>query len=319
MKIIGKPLIVLVAKILVVSLSVTFILYKFFSYENLTDIFLEFRNFVQHDYLMLLSVFGFVFVNWAIESLKWIRLIRPLELVSFRKSYKAVLSGLTISMFTPNRTGEFLGRILVLKSENRVDGVAATIIGSFAQFIITILIGLVAAGFLFYSGKVLPEITFSWKMVIYVLSVGVVLALLVYFNLQKIISYVLSLSFFQKISKYLSFIKRYRKEDLFYIIGLSFFRYLIFIIQFFLLFQIFDIDIAFSDCFIGVGIMYFMMAVIPTFTITELGIRGSISILVFELFTSNIIGILASSVLLWIFNLALPAILGAIVFSKMKI
>src|ERR1700746_3482957 len=38
-------------------------------------------------------------VNWSIEALKWKILIAPLETITFLSSYKAVLTGVTVSIF----------------------------------------------------------------------------------------------------------------------------------------------------------------------------------------------------------------------------
>jgi hypothetical protein len=57
--------------------------------------------------------FLLVGVNWGLESLKWQRLIYPLETPVFLPVVlKSVLCGVTVSMLTPNRTGEYVGRIL---------------------------------------------------------------------------------------------------------------------------------------------------------------------------------------------------------------
>jgi hypothetical protein len=64
--------------------------------------------------------------------------------------------------------------------------------------------------------------------------------------------------------------------------------------------------------------MYLAMAVIPTFALTEIGVRGSTAIFFIGLFSTNISGILSASIFLWIINLAVPAIIGSFLFSKSK-
>ena len=46
-------------------------------------------------------------VNWFAESYKWQLLVNPIENIGFKAAVFAVLSGLAVAMFTPNRSGDF--------------------------------------------------------------------------------------------------------------------------------------------------------------------------------------------------------------------
>ena len=81
-------------------------------------------------------------VNWSIESVKWKILIAKIERVSFFRAFKAVMTGVSVSLFTPNRTGDYLGRVFILEKGNHIEGILITLIGSFAQIIVTISVGL---------------------------------------------------------------------------------------------------------------------------------------------------------------------------------
>ena len=56
-----------------------------------------------------------VFVNWGFEAKKWKLLITPIQKMSFFTAFKSVLTGVTLSLNTPNRIGEYGGRILYVK------------------------------------------------------------------------------------------------------------------------------------------------------------------------------------------------------------
>jgi hypothetical protein len=72
--------------------------------------------------------------------------------------------------------------------------------------------------------------------------------------------------------------------------------------------------------------IYFVMAIIPTIALSELGIRGSVALYMFGLyFTLHGLsamdfnqGILAASTLLWVVNLGIPAILGSIFVFRLQ-
>lgn len=315
---VNKKLIVFIVKLIVVSLSFSFVFYKFFTSADIIDVFHGFRYFKNEQFILLGFVGMLVFINWLIEAIKWKILVSPLENISLYQSYRAVFAGVTVSMFTPNRTGDFFGRILVLRNENRIDGVAATIIGNFAQLIITILIGVLGTFYLIINGFLLPEVQVSWEILISVFFFLGVIAVLIYFNIKNVIRYLLKFSFIKKMEKYVQFVKQYEAVDFWRILILSLFRYLVFVIQFYYLFKVFTIELQFINCFASVALMYILMAVIPTFTIAELGVRGSVAIIVFEIFTTNVFGIVSTSILLWFLNLAIPALIGSIAFYKMK-
>jgi hypothetical protein len=82
-------------------------------------------------------VIALTFVNWGIESRKWQLLMRLLQPMSFLTAVKSVLCGVTLSLNTPNRIGEYGGRVLFVEEGKRIQSVSLSIAGS---------IGIVANG-----------------------------------------------------------------------------------------------------------------------------------------------------------------------------
>src|SRR5690606_7541355 len=68
-------------------------------------------------------------------------LSRRIEKISFWKAFQSVFCGLTWAIFTPNRLGEYGGRVLFLKPENRAKGAVAMGVGLFAQLVLTSVAG----------------------------------------------------------------------------------------------------------------------------------------------------------------------------------
>lgn len=102
--------------------------------------------------LMLASVFILMVVNWTVEAAKWRIQLDGTEKFSIIQSLQSVLTGVAVSVITPNRIGEYVGRILYLKNVNKLQGITVTIIGSFAQLIVTGFLGLV--GLIYYIIKI---------------------------------------------------------------------------------------------------------------------------------------------------------------------
>jgi hypothetical protein len=75
-----------------------------------------------------------------------------------------------------------------------------------------------------------------------------------------------------------------------------------------------------------IGMVYLIMTIIPTVALSELGVRGSVSVYVFQswiekqgLWSVDVsTGVLTASSSLWFFNLAFPALMGTIYIFSLK-
>jgi hypothetical protein len=104
------------------------------------------------------------------------------------------------------------------------------------------------------------------------------------------------------------------------ILSLSFFRYMVFIIQYSLVFPVFGVFLSAWQIAGGVSVVFLVMAVVPTFTfLTELGLRWEASVQVLELFSANAVGIFASSFAIWLINLIIPALIGSLLILGIKL
>ena len=84
---------------------------------------------------------GLMCVNWALESFKWQITLRPVQSVNFMRAFKAILVGTCVASFTPNRVGEYLGRMLFVDPGNKILSVAPTILCSMSQMLVTLVAG----------------------------------------------------------------------------------------------------------------------------------------------------------------------------------
>ena len=89
----------------------------------------------------ILLILLLMFVNWTLEALKWKLLIAPLESISYKTSLKGIFAGITMSIFTPNRVGEFAGRVFFLEKADKIQASIMSLIGSVMQLLVTIIAG----------------------------------------------------------------------------------------------------------------------------------------------------------------------------------
>jgi MFS family permease len=263
-------------------------------------------------------------LNWSIETFKWYRLVNKTQPFSFLKSFESVLSGLALSMNTPNRIGEYGGRVVYLEQGNRLKGVALTLVSSVGQLLITLIVGWFALlvlktqlsdiqlGATHFSSILL--MVFQYSVLAFVILTGVF-----FFRMQwlaKMLKWVPllkeKLSFTEVLEKLSN---RFYLEILFY----SFLRFLVFAAQYILIWQALSVDITWWQGFWSVAIVFLIMAIIPSFAIAEVGIRGKVAISITALFTTNNIAILAGTIGIWLLNLALPALLGSLLLLSIKI
>lgn len=304
-------------KLSIVIASLFYIYYKIFCRNDISEIVNSFKDSIHlaSVRLYLFMAFLLVFFNWGIESLKWKFLIRKLEEISFWNAYKSVLAGVTVSIFTPNRIGEFGGRIFLLEKADKIKAILVNFMGGLSQLVITVVIGLLSL--LIYIIIYYSATSFYYSSMAMIL-IAIAFSLFFYFRL----------SFFKNIFSQQKYFKRWKIEmdtfdlystsELFLILGFSFLRYCVFSFQFYLLLLFFGVNVSFFIGVMMIAITFLVVTVIPTIALTELGVRGAAAIALIGIFSNNTIGIVSASLTLWILNVVFPALVGVVFVFKMK-
>ncbi|MFO7613981.1 MAG: lysylphosphatidylglycerol synthase domain-containing protein [Bacteroidales bacterium] len=316
----------------IVMVTYGFIYRQVFVNRKLDDITGVFQPMLQQrqTWIILGVVLFLMLVNWGIESAKWRLLIAKIEKLPFIRAFEGVLTGVSVSIFTPNRTGDYLGRVFILEKGNHIEGILITIIGSFAQIVVILSIGLF--GFLAFMEQYL-QLSYSVHeyvvtAMIFLVPVSVFILLLLYFRiglLSDLIRRYLPARW-EKFNHYASIFSRYSNHELFWVLLLSAFRYMIFSVQFYLLLRLFDVGIPFLQGFTLIAVIYLAMSLVPSVALVDLGVRGSVSVFVTGLYFSRFgggpadlpVAVLAASTFLWFINLILPALMGTFFVFKLK-
>ena len=267
--------------------------------ENLNqysaDIKIQFEKVTFFEWAVLLLLF---LLNYLMEAIKWQHLLASWSPISIFKSYKSVLIGQAFAFFTPARTGDYVGRILLLPPGSKIKGVAQLAWSSYAQLIITISIGSIA---LFFNLPFFPWI--KWFM-----PLGLVAALLVYFHPGQFKGWL------NKINKLQ--IENKLKLNL---LGLSFLKYVVFVLQYTWAIKMLNIPIANIDLWIALGVLFLLLSIIPSISLTDLVIRGQIIVVLLEPYYNNSLMLICLSTIIWAVNFLLPAIIGAFLLINFRI
>lgn len=269
-------------------------------------------------------------VNLMLEARKWYLLILPIEKVKMNQSFTAVLTGVSVSMFLPNRVGDYLGRVFILQKGSHIKGVLVTIIGSLAQVITTVVMGSIAV--LIY----LPEYygvasnLHAWLFAGFVIAILLILSIILVLYLNVGLLNLVIATLFKKrkdrLMEYAEVFSYYRRWQLLEVLMLSVSRYFVFSFQFILLLWFFGIPLGYLPALLLVAIMYLLITLIPTIALTELGVRGSVSVYLFGGWLMKFGGfvpttemdVFSASTAVWFINLAIPALLGVLFVYRLK-
>ena len=265
-----------------------------------------------------------VFINWGFEAKKWQLLLKPVQQINFFTAFKSVLSGVTLSINTPNRMGEYGGRILYISEGNRIKAISLSIAGSISQLIITLVIGCGGLLYILYfqNSNAVPVMGLSvfWlKTLLFLSGCAASLLVLFYFRLSWIIKLVEKIPAAAKYVQYISVLEEFTPKLLLRLLYLSFFRYLVFIIQYIFLLQVLHVEILWVTAFWIISILFLVLAIVPSFAIADLGIRGKFSTELLSLYTTNVVGIIGTTFGIWFINLFIPALLGSLFILSIKI
>jgi Lysylphosphatidylglycerol synthase TM region len=267
----------------------------------------------------LAAVILLMIANWSIEAIKWKIAVKKIQEVSFLRSFKAVLSGVSFSVSTPNRVGEYLGRVLYMEEGNRLKTIAITIVGSMSQLIITLLMGCIGLIMARSDIQASQLISPMWMKVIQygVMAVLVVLTLF-YFRLSWLVKWADRLPGSSRFAYLVRALEDFNATLLWRLLSLSLLRFVVFTLQYYLLFRLFDVQLLWWQSFWAVSVSFLVLAAIPSFAILELVQRGYVTKTIVGLYSSNIAGIGLATAGIWLINLIIPAITGSLLILSIK-
>jgi len=318
----------LVFKIIMISLVYLFLFFELSkNNQSIWQGIFSKTNYLQMNYIWF-ALF-LMPVNWLIESVKWRYLVRKIERVKIWDAFQAVLAGTAISIFTPNRIGDYLGRIFILKEGDRIDGTVATIVGNISQLIVTIIMGSIA---IFYFMDDIDNYFFGphsnlsiyLRILIIIIDVLVLYTFFLFPELEKKLNKDFEI-FRYPIIRHLNLLSEYKSSELINVLLFSLLRFMIYSFQFYLLFLAFHIHLGFTEGILFVFLIFFGITIIPSIALAELGIRGIISIFIFNVLWANDFiekdietSLVSATSLLWLINLAIPAIIGGLFIFKLR-
>lgn len=214
-------------------------------------------------------------INWYLEVVKWKLCVKPLIRISSKQALWSVLRGLSLNWVVPFTLGDFIGRSLDLP--NTKGAIRANLVNRFASLWVTMLMFGIGAVFFCPAHQLL---SFSGLVLIILILVGA-----------------------------MTWDDHYPVSVKLKILLISVTRYLVFGLQFGLLLFHFCPEIPMTVLLSGMPVVFLIRTLAPSL-LGALGVREAAVLWTFSAFTDFPANLLMASLILWMFNLVLPSLVG---------
>ncbi len=304
----------------IIFLIVVLLLYRLIQskIEHFDEIEQRFKTlFLPKNIFLLIIIFLLTPINWAFEAWKWQKLALKVEKISFVEAYKGVLIGLTFSTATPMMIGDYAGKVLMLKTDKRLQSIGAILLGNAIQMYVSLLFGTIS--YLFFVIWANPNPMFLHICIVGFLIACMVFGIFLSLNLPNIKAFLSKNKYLEYLKKYLDVLENYTLLELkkLFIIALS--RYVIFSIQFALMFKVFQVNLPIYVLFFGIGIIFLTKTLISILnTLGDLSIRELTSIYYFGFFGANIAAVSSATFMIWLVNVLFPMLIGSVFILQLK-
>ncbi|WP_046755068.1 lysylphosphatidylglycerol synthase domain-containing protein [Kordia jejudonensis] len=308
----SKQFFALVIKLAIVIGATYFIYDKLVHNEQLDfDMFraqLKASNFMNISIILILLVA--TFCNWFLEILKWKTLVSHLKKISIWESTAHSLGGLTASLFTPNRVGEYGAKALYFKKAERKRIVGLNFLGNGAQLITTVVFGIFGFSFFVYQF----HIELPWYKITRMLTIVGLFAFIFFLGTKQKRFQLKGYSW----ESLKNFIRNISRDIHIKNLSFSVARYLIFSHQFYFLILLFSVDISYVNAMSTITAMYFITSIIPMLFIFDVVVKGSVAVWLFSYLQVSELHILSVVALMWILNFVLPSGIGSYFVLKFQ-
>lgn len=260
----------------------------------------------------LIAVF-LVFFNWGVELVKWMIIIKPISNEhSSATLIKSLFSGIATGIITPNRLGNFIGRMLYFKGRKRILAALGTLYANLSQFLATLIFG--AVGFYSVGDQLIGEENHFILKAVLITAISMSFFLYIIFAFgPEIFKFM-----YRKYQNTVDILQEQLKHVSFILLLLSLLRYLVFISQFGLLLLAYGADYS-EDLISALYLHFLIISIMPTLIMGKLVIRETIALLILGSFIPNQAIIVISSLTLWVINLGIPSLIGLYFILKKRI
>ena len=252
---------------------------------------------LKNSWWIIAAEFFLMIINIALETFRWIEIDRERSgKECFFQNAKTIVESIALSLVTPLGIGEHIGKARV--STDAKGSVVASIVGSFIQTSVIVLIGIVGSVILSYTNIILV----ATADILIIVAALIIAIFIIYKAKIRMIIDILNEFSAKKIAKI-------------YLINIV--RFLIFAYQMYLM-QTLSISTFSAEIFCLILVYYMVITITPSVGLADVGIRGTVAIAIIGYTENSWSGVAA--VMIWILNKIIPSVVGfqSIIFSVIK-
>lgn len=252
-------------------------------------------------------------INLLLEAKKWQILAGSAQPLTFKGALASYLGGIAFSLVTPNRLGEYPGRMLYMKRKNTIRLVSVSLLGALTQMLTLFIFG--TLGLVYFNINFDNPVAF---VLMFIAGAITIILAIAFWRFETWLPLLEKIKWLRKFRVYKKLLKKFTAQQQLTILGISLLRYSIYTAQYLFLLYWMNVSMPFIGGFWMSALFFWVITVIPSITLVELGERGQVGLYLFHHFSENTVGILAATVGIWCINLVLPAVLGSILLLRMR-
>ena len=283
----------------IAAVAYAYLFYTLFTFAHYDELAHAFAEATVGQYIAFVACLLLMPLNLLLEAWKWRSLLHTIEPISLQESYRQVCYGMAGAFVTPYRVGDYPSRILLLKDRTHyVPAMARAVLGSIMLTVVILVAGMVAFGI-------------GWADTGMVKANGIThyigLILLLIAGLSVVIIVVPRVSRKYKIT--------HSDCNLFLLQSLC--RYLCFSLQLWLMLYFCGVGLSAAQAVVWIPIYYLLVTVTPNMPIADIGIRGSLAVVVFGYAIPSVeANIVLATTGLWFINTLLPVLFGGLCVKR---
>ncbi len=289
--------------------SVAFLAFKLVTFSDYNLLYSKLKLLPANNFKWLLFAVLLLPLNWLTESVKWKMILSKTQKISLTAAIKSVLAGFSTGFVTPNRLGDFAGRIYFLNSENRKTGITLSLLNSLTQNL-AIALGGIPAAIIFFSNSN-PENAVS-KYYFAILIALIILFLGLYALLPAIAKKIKS----EKTSIFIKGIDNFTFTKQIIIVLVSIVRFIVFSIQFYAMLRFFGVVLNINEAVIAIPASYLFVTFTPSAAFTDPVIRSSYAVIFVGAFSPDTLSIIFAGTGIWVVNYVFSMLIGNILIFR---
>lgn len=289
---------------LLVAAAYGYLAYRLCIYDNWQSFGFHLRNAGVIQYLSLAAAVALFPFNMLFEAMKWRYLMQDIEPMSLCEAQRQTYFGVIGAFLTPSRLGDYPARVTMMHNRSRwLEAVTLGFVGTLALAFLQVMVGMP-------SCIILLERIGGMRWLEWLCVAVLVMQVLTIAFYPMLSAFLAKRTGEGRIHNTLVLLSRFSYKRFFVTLLLSFFRYVVYCLQLALLLWFCGIQLSAAELLTAVTAYYLLVTVTPSVPVADAAVRGSWSVVIFGVFSTDIAAIAISAVCLWLLNTILPMLVG---------